>query len=135
MDKNENVTEVEVYALKTWFYMMKPDHATKYLEKIISQDEHLSIYTNRNLSIYINDLYMLGFDGLIGIMKNMFSSITSKILLRYKFEDESLKNAKSTNINILLNRVKLDQKKESRKKLLFMAATSLGAVLFGVLVF
>tara|TARA_B100001093_G_scaffold513212_1_gene584661 strand:+ start:338 stop:574 length:237 start_codon:yes stop_codon:yes gene_type:complete len=78
---------------------------------------------------------MLGFDGLIEIMKNMFSSITSKILLRYKFEDESLKNAKSTNINILLNRVKLDQKKESRKKLLFMAATSLGAVLFGVLVF
>ena len=78
---------------------------------------------------------MLSFDGLIEDMKNVFSSITSKILLRYKFEDENLKNTKSTNINILLNRVKLDQKKESRKKVLFMAATSLGAVLFGVLVF
>tara|TARA_Y100000591_G_C21568452_1_gene562167 strand:- start:106 stop:342 length:237 start_codon:yes stop_codon:yes gene_type:complete len=78
---------------------------------------------------------MLSFDGLIDDMKNVFSSITSKILLRYKFEDENLKNTKSTNINILLNRVKLDQKKESRKKVLFMAATSLGAVLFGVLVF
>tara|TARA_B100001057_G_scaffold144463_1_gene144328 strand:- start:1471 stop:1707 length:237 start_codon:yes stop_codon:yes gene_type:complete len=78
---------------------------------------------------------MLSFDGLIMDMKNVFSSITSKIMLRYKFEDESVNDTKSTNINILLNRVKLDQKKESRKKLLFMAATSLGAVLFGVLVF
>ena len=78
---------------------------------------------------------MLSFDGLIVDMKNVFSSITSKIMLRYKFQDESVNDTKSTNINILLNRVKLDQKKESRKKLLFMAATSLGAVLFGVLVF
>ena len=78
---------------------------------------------------------MLSFDGLIMDMKNVFSSITSKIMLRYKLEDESVNDTKSTNINILLNRVKLDQKKESRKKLLFMAATSLGAVLFGVLVF
>ena len=42
---------------------------------------------------------------------------------------------KSTNINVLLNRVKLDQKKESRKKLLFSAAASVGVVLFGVLIF
>ena len=42
---------------------------------------------------------------------------------------------KSTNINVLLNRVKLDQKKESRKKLLFSAAASAGVVLFGVLIF
>ncbi len=55
---------------------------------------------------------MLSFDGLIVDMKNMFSSITSKIMLRYKFEDESVNDTKSTNINILLNRVKLDQKKE-----------------------
>ena len=49
--------------------------------------------------------------------------------------DEKLYSEKSTNINILLNRVKLDKKKESRKKLLFTAATSLGVVIFGVLVF
>ena len=42
---------------------------------------------------------------------------------------------KSTNINVLLNRVKQDRKKEGRKKLLFTAATSLGVVLFGILVF
>ena len=49
--------------------------------------------------------------------------------------DESLNETKSTNINVLLNRVKLDQKKESRKKIIFTAATSLGLVIFGVLIF
>ena len=68
-------------------------------------------------------------------MKNTFSSIKKHLLVKYTLKDENLNNKKSTDINILLNRVKLDQKKESRKKVLFMAATSLGAVLFGVLVF
>ncbi len=72
-------------------------------------------------------------------MKNSVSSIKNKIIKkyteRYKSVDENPKINKSTNINVLLNRVKLDQKKESRKKLIFTAATSLGVVLFGVLIF
>ena len=36
-------------------------------------------------------------------------------MLKYTLEDENSKEAKSTNINVLLNRVKLDQKRESRK--------------------
>ena len=68
-------------------------------------------------------------------MKNAFSSITNKITSRYISKDESQEDIKSTNINVLLNRVKLDQKKESRKKIFFTAATSLGLVLFGVLIF
>ena len=72
-------------------------------------------------------------------MKNSFSSIKDKIIQkyteRYTSIDENLGRAKSTNINVLLNRVKLDQKKESRKKLLFSAAASAGVVLFGVLIF
>ena len=56
-------------------------------------------------------------------------------MLKYTLEDENMKNTKSTNINILLNRVKMDQKRESRKKLLFTAVTSVGVLLFGVLVF
>ena len=67
-------------------------------------------------------------------MKNTFSSIKKHLLLKYTLEDESL-NKKSTNINVLLNRVKLDQKKESRKKIIFTAVTSLGVVMFGILVF
>ena len=51
-----------------------------------------------------------------------------------KDNNDEIEN-KSTNINVLLNRVKLDQKKESRKKLLFSAAASVGVVLFGVLIF
>tara|TARA_B100000287_G_C20203539_1_gene611044 strand:- start:269 stop:475 length:207 start_codon:yes stop_codon:yes gene_type:complete len=68
-------------------------------------------------------------------MKNTFSSVREKLIERYTFKEENLATKKSTNINILLNRVKEDQKKESRKKLLFTAATSIGVVLFGVLVF
>ena len=68
-------------------------------------------------------------------MKNVLASIKEKMIQRYTIEDENLYSKKSTNINILLNRVRQDQKKESRKKILFTAATSLGVVLFGVLIF
>ena len=68
-------------------------------------------------------------------MKNVLASIKEKMIQRYTIEDENLYSKKSTNINILLNRVRQDQKRESRKKLLFTAATSLGVVLFGVLIF
>lgn len=68
-------------------------------------------------------------------MKNSFSSIKKHLMQKYTLDDGSLYSQKSTNINVLLNRVKLDQKKESRKKLLFTAATSVGLLVFGVLVF
>tara|TARA_B100000035_G_C20612344_1_gene384575 strand:+ start:129 stop:374 length:246 start_codon:yes stop_codon:yes gene_type:complete len=68
-------------------------------------------------------------------MKNSFLTIKNKIISRYKIENEEMAETKSTNINVLLNRVKLDQKKESRKKIIFTAATSLGVLLFGVLIF
>ncbi len=68
-------------------------------------------------------------------MKNSVSTINKKTISSSEVENEKLDQIKSTNINILLNRVKLDQKKESRKKIIFTAATSLGLVLFGVLVF
>ena len=67
-------------------------------------------------------------------MKNSLSAFKNQIIKRYTLKNEHL-SAKSTNINVLLNRVKLDQKKESRKKILFTAATSLGVLLFGVLIF
>ena len=68
-------------------------------------------------------------------MKNSLSAIKNKIIQRYNSDDNNLYEKKSTNINILLNRVKLDQKKESRKKIMFTAATSLGLLVFGVLIF
>ena len=68
-------------------------------------------------------------------MQNTFSSLKDKIVKRYTLDDENFNENKSTNINILLNRVKINKKKEFQKKILFTAATSLGAVLFGVLIF
>ena len=68
-------------------------------------------------------------------MKNSISSIKNGIIARPTISDENSNEVKSTNINVLLNRVKLDQKKESRNKVIFTAATSLGLVIFGVLIF
>ena len=68
-------------------------------------------------------------------MKNAFTTIRNQIVKRYTVKDDNFENKKSTDINILLNRVKQDQKLESRKKLLFTAVTSLGVLVFGVLIF
>ena len=68
-------------------------------------------------------------------MKNSSLSIKNKIISKYTLNDESSYQSKTADINVLLNRVKLDKKKESRKKILFTAATSVGVVLFGILVF
>ena len=68
-------------------------------------------------------------------MKNTFSSIKKHLMLKYTLEDVNLNKKKSTDINILLNRVRQDQKKESIKKLLFTVATSLGLVVFGLVIF
>jgi hypothetical protein len=73
-------------------------------------------------------------------MKNSLSSIKDRIASRYTLNNESqyktkTAKTKAPDINVLLNRVKSDKKKESRKKILFTAATSVGFVLFGFLVF
>ena len=69
------------------------------------------------------------------IMKTTESSIKDKIISRYFKEEAPSKQAKSTDINILLNRVRLEKKRESRKKILFSAVASMGVLLFGVLIF
>jgi hypothetical protein len=68
-------------------------------------------------------------------MQNTFTSLKNKIVKRYTVNDENFDQIKSTNIYVLLNRVSVNKRKEFQKKILFTAATSLGAVLFGVLIF
>ena len=68
-------------------------------------------------------------------MKNAFSSVKNKIVSRYSVKDNNESKKKSTDINILLNRVKLDKKREGRKKILFSAAASAGVLIFGALLF
>ena len=62
-------------------------------------------------------------------------SVREKLVARYLEKDIQTNDAKSTDINILLNRVKTNQKNESRKKLYFSAAASTGLLLFGLIIF
>tara|TARA_B100001057_G_C22176032_1_gene691312 strand:+ start:288 stop:539 length:252 start_codon:yes stop_codon:yes gene_type:complete len=68
-------------------------------------------------------------------VKNLSQPLKDKLVSRYLSQDSKKLETKSTDINILLNRVKLNQKSESRKKLYFSAAASTGLLLFGFLIF
>ncbi len=68
-------------------------------------------------------------------MKNLGFNIKDKLISKYLVEEKQLTERKSTDINVLLNRVKLNQKNDTRKKLYFSAAASTGLVLFGFLIF
>ena len=68
-------------------------------------------------------------------MKNLASSVRKKLIEKYTVQDKPNDLPIRTDINILLNRVKLNQKNESRKKLYFSAAASTGLLLFGIIIF
>ena len=68
-------------------------------------------------------------------MKNTVSNIKKQIVSRYLNKDETVTQAKSTDINILLNRIELNKKNDTRKKLYFSAAASTGLILFGLMIF
>tara|TARA_B100001057_G_C22464096_1_gene800034 strand:+ start:434 stop:643 length:210 start_codon:yes stop_codon:yes gene_type:complete len=68
-------------------------------------------------------------------MKNFNSSTKAKTLSKLFDNSISNKLPKSTNINVLLNRVKTNQKNESRKKIYFSTAASAGLILFGIIIF
>ena len=68
-------------------------------------------------------------------MKNLNLGIREKLVAKYLDKDAPEKEGKSTDINILLNRVKANQKNESRRKLYFSAVASTGLLLFGLIIF
>ena len=74
-------------------------------------------------------------DDLIVFMKSISSSVKEKLISKYLKKERVNFQSKSTDINVLLNRVKLNQKNESRKKLYFSAAASTGLILFGLIIF
>ena len=69
------------------------------------------------------------------VMKSYNHKIKEKIISRYTNTNIPKSFPKSTDINVLLNRVKTNQKNEIRKKLFFSAAASTGLFLFGLLIF
>ena len=68
-------------------------------------------------------------------MKNLGSNIKKKLVAKYLVSDQSNSQAKSTDINILLNRIELNKKNESKRKLYFSAVASTGLILFGLIIF
>ena len=68
-------------------------------------------------------------------MKNLSSTVKEKIVRRYLDKNPISVQTKSTDINVLLNRVKTNQKNESRRKLYFSAVASTGLLLFGLIIF
>ena len=68
-------------------------------------------------------------------MKNSSSKITDKIVSKYFDNNAQRAQSKSTDINILLNRIQINKKNESRKKLYFSAMASTGLILFGLIIF
>ncbi len=68
-------------------------------------------------------------------MRNTVIFVKNKITRKFFDGTDKPGNVKSTNVNVLLNRVKSNQKNESRKKIYFSAAASTGLILFGLLIF
>mgnify|MGYP001376666749 FL=1 len=68
-------------------------------------------------------------------MKNSLSSIQKKIDSRKLANNKFYNQNKITDVNILLNRVKIDQKNERNKKIIFSISASLGLLVFGIAIF
>ena len=68
-------------------------------------------------------------------MRNTQINIKNKLISKYLEEENKAVKVKSPNINILLNRVKLNQKIEARKKIFFSAIASSSLILFGLIIF
>ena len=68
-------------------------------------------------------------------MKNLTNSLKKKLVSKYTVSGNPQSTQRSTDINVLLNRVKSDRKQEIRKKFYFSAAASTGLILFGLVVF
>ena len=68
-------------------------------------------------------------------MKNTPTSIEDDLISRYLKKNLKKTQPKTSNINVLLNRIELNKKSESRKKLYFSAAASTGLILFGLIIF
>ena len=68
-------------------------------------------------------------------VKSTTQILKDKLVSKYLEKETSKNLSKSTDINVLLNRVKINQKNETRKKLYFSAAASSALVLFGLIIF
>ena len=67
-------------------------------------------------------------------MKNTATNFKDKIISRYLEKNSEKHQPKSTDINVLLNRVKINQKNETKRKIIFYSSTVLALSLLGTLI-
>ena len=72
---------------------------------------------------------------LLRFMKNLTNPLKQKLVSKYTVSDTQQSSTRSTDINVLLNRVKLNKKQEIKNKFYFSAAASTGLILFGLVIF
>ena len=82
-----------------------------------------------------NKFAKINFTCLNNDMKNSGINVKEKLIARYLEKDPPSTQSKSSNINVLLNRIAVNKKNENRKKLYFSAAASTGLILFGLIIF
>ena len=68
-------------------------------------------------------------------VKNTSINLKNKIISSFQEKDKLENKIRSTDVNVLLNRVRNNQKTESRKKFYFSAVASTGLILFGLIIF
>ena len=68
-------------------------------------------------------------------MKNTGLRVKEKLIAKYLQKDTPKAIQKSIDVNVLLNRVKINQRNEKKRKLYFSAAASTSLILFGFLIF
>ena len=68
-------------------------------------------------------------------MKNLTNPLKQKLISKYTVSDTPQNISKSTDINVLLNRVKSNKKQEIIKKFYFSVVASSGLILFGLVIF
>ena len=68
-------------------------------------------------------------------MKKSDNEINLLDISQTEYKSSRLSKIKTTDINILLNRVKMTQKTELKKRIIFISLLSLGVVLMGVFTF
>ena len=66
-------------------------------------------------------------------MKNLTNSLKQKLVSKYTVSDRSQSNARSTDINILLNRVRHEKKRERKENLLFLGLIGSVIVVTGII--
>tara|TARA_Y100001935_G_scaffold167362_1_gene137854 strand:+ start:2103 stop:2309 length:207 start_codon:yes stop_codon:yes gene_type:complete len=68
-------------------------------------------------------------------MKSLNAIVRDKLVAKYLYKDSDYSQPKTSNINVLLNRIEMNKKNETRKKIYFSAAASTGLILFGLIIF